>query len=203
MLVTPDDVRDELAFDSDALGMDDEAFEALLERLIGRETPRVADAIDASLEATPATETVSRPEHVPEHDLPLKDRPVRSVESVEIDTDRVHGPDVDVDEDVIVNDTHIALAADADRTRWPTDRRSIVVEYEHGYSAADVPEPIRGAIVGLVRQALQEVEADGIQQESIGGDSVSYELGEAVVARHLRRAKQFEAPSYYGGAGVI
>jgi len=39
---TPSDVRDELAYGPEALGMSEAEFEALLERLIKRETERVS-----------------------------------------------------------------------------------------------------------------------------------------------------------------
>jgi len=202
-MLAPSDVRDELAFGPEALGMADAEFDTLLEQLIDRKTERVTDEIDVALGTETATESLARPTHVDQFDLPLPNRPIQSVESISIDTERVSGDDVDVETDVIVEETHLELAPGADRRRWPTKRRSITVEWTHGHPEGEIPEPIRGAIVGLVRHALQEIESDGIENESIGGNSVSYELGDDVVARHLARAKQFDAPSYYGGAQVI
>ena len=202
-MLAPSDVRDELAFGPEALGMADGEFNELLEQLIDRETERVTDEIDVALGTETATATLARPTHVDEYDLPLPERPIQSVESVSIDTERVSGDDVELETGVIVEETHLELAPEADRRRWPTKRRSITVEWTHGYSEGEIPGPIRGAIVGLVRHALQEIESDGIENESIGDNSVSYELGDDVVARHIRRAKQFDAPSYYGGAQVI
>ncbi len=201
-MLTPSDVRDELAFGPEALGMSESGFDELLERLIDRETERVVDEIDVVLGEETVETALARPSHVEKFDLPLPKKPIQSLESVGIDADRVTGDDVSID-DVIVHDTHLELDPTAKRRRWPTERRSITVEWTHGYPAGDIPGPIRGAIVGLVRLALQEIEADGVENESIGDNSVSYELGEAVVARHLARAKQFDAPSYYGGAQVI
>jgi len=202
-MLTPSDVRDELAFGPEALGMADAEFDAMLEQLIERETERVTDEIDVALGTETASTSLARPTHVDEYDLPLPDRPIQSVESVSIDTERVSGDDVDLETDVIVEETHLELTPEADRRRWPTKRRSITVEWTHGYPEGEIPGPIRGAIVGLVRHALQEIESDGIENESIGDNSVSYELGDDVVTRHLARAKQFDAPSYYGGAQVI
>ena len=201
-MLTPSDVRDELAFGPEAVGMSDTEFDALLDQLIGRETDRVIDEIDVVLGTETTSTSLARPTHVDEYDLPLPKRPVQSVESVSIDTDRVSGGNVDL-EDVIVEETHLELDPSADRRRWPTDRRSITVEWTHGYPQNEIPTPIRGAIIGLVRSTLQEMEADGIESESVDGDSVSYEPREAVVSRHLHRAKEFDAPSYYSGAMVI
>lgn len=202
-MLNPSDVRDELAFGAEAVGMTDTKFEALLTQLIDRETDRVINEIDVVLGTETVTDRLARPTHVDEHDLPLPKRPVQSVKSVSIDTDRVSGEDVDLEVDVIVEETHLELDPSADRTRWPTDRRSITVEWTHGYPEDEIPTPIRGAIIGLVRSTLQEMEADGVESESVAGDSVSYEPREDVVARHLHRAKEFDAPDYYGGAMVI
>lgn len=200
-MVTPDDVRDELSFDSNALGMDEPEFESLITRFIDRETERVEDAIDVVLSEETTVEQLSRPSSVDGPFLPLPNRPVQSVESIKI-AKHVGGATVSVD-DVFVEDTHLELKPDAERNQWPTDRRSIEIEWTHGYDAETLPGPVRAAIIGLVRAALQEIEADGIESESIGDQSVSYELRDDVVARHLRRAKRFDEPSYYGGAMMI
>ena len=202
MTVTPADVREELAFSDDALPDAIDDVDAFLQRLIDRETLRVGDEIDVSLGVETVTEQTSRPASVDGVFLPLDNRPVQSVTSVDIDTDRASGPAVTAD-DYIVEDTHLELAPEADRNRWPTERRSITVEYEHGYPDGDVPGPIEAAIIGLVRHAITEIEGDGVESESIAGQSVDYELGEDVVARHLYRAKQFDEPSFYGGTQVI
>ena len=202
MTVTPADVREELAVSDDALPDAIDDVEGFLEGLIDRETLRVEDEIDVVLGTETTTEQTSRPESVDGVFLPLSNRPIQSVTSVDIDTDRASGPAVTAD-DFIVEETHLELEPEADRNRWPTDRRSITVEYEHGYPEADVPAPIDGAIIGLVRHAITEIEGDGVNSESIDGQSVDYELGEAVVARHLYRAKQFDEPSFYGGTQVI
>jgi hypothetical protein len=201
-MVTTVEVKDELAFGSDAVGLDDATFDSLISSLIARETERVQDAIDVSLGTQTVTESLARPEHVNEHDLPLPARPVQSVGSVSIDTDRVGGEAVSSD-DYRVDDAYIELLPTADRDGWPTERRSVTVEWTHGYADGDEPDPINGAIIGLVRHALKEIESDGIESESIGGDSVTYEVSDAVIGRHLGRAKRFNEPDYYGGANVV
>ena len=201
-MVTPSGVRDELAVGPDALGLTDADFNGLLNTLIDRETERVEDAIDVALTTETATESLSRPEHVDGPFLPLPDRPVQSVASVEIDTDRVGGASVAA-EDYLVGDAALELEPGAARRSWPTDRRSVTVEWTHGYPESETPDVVAGAIIGLVRQAVQEIEADGVSQESIGSQSVNYELADDVVGRHLGRAKRFDEPDFYGGVGVI
>lgn len=202
MKPTVSTVRSEIAVGPDALGLSEGDFDALLDRLIQRERERVADAIEVSLGTTTTTETLSRPGHVGSVHLPLPDRPVQSVDSVDIDTGRVSGPAVSP-EAYIVTDTHLELLPGADRARWPTARRSIEVTWTHGYPESTIPSPVVAGIIGLVRHALTEVEGDGIESESIDGQSVDYELGEQVVARHINRAQQFDQPAFYGGANVI
>ena len=201
-VIDPTDVTDELAFGAEALGLSETGFDSLVQRLIDRETPRVEDAIDVSLGTETVTETVSRPESVDEHDLPLPSRPVQSVASVTVDTDRIGGDSV-ATADYEVHETHLELLPTAEREAWPTERRAVEVEYTHGYPEPETPEPIRGALIGLVRQALQEVESDGVESESIDGHSVTYELADTIVSRHLYRAKRFNEPDYYGGAQVV
>ena len=196
-VVTPTDVKDELSFGAAALGITDAEFDTLLEDLIGRETERVVDEIDVALGTETTAKTLSRPASVDGWDLPLPKRPVQSVESVEI-----NGYELATGE-YFVAPTHLELLPAATSVRWPTDRRSITVEWTHGYPEADIPEPVTGAIIALARSTLQEMEADGLESESVDGDSVSYEPRDDVVARHLGRAKSFDAPSYYGGTQVI
>lgn len=196
-------VRDELSFDERSLGLSDSEFNELIGRLIKREVERVEDVVNVSLESKTVTETLERPSGVQTFDLPLPKRPVTDVSSVDVDTDRVGGPGVGV-EDVIVHETHLELKPDTDRSRWPTERRSVTVEWTHGYGeSVDVPGPIQAAIIGLVRSGLQEIEADGIESESISNQSVTYELRDDVIRRHLQRAQRFDEPTYYGGAMVV
>lgn len=201
-MVTPADVRRELAVTAAAVGLSDSEFDGLLSDVIARETERVEDAIDVRLGTETVTEATSRPASVAGPLLPLSKRPVQSVVDVTIDTDRTGGVAVTA-ADYVVEDTHLELDPEADRDAWPDARRSITVEYTHGYPDGDEPAPVNGAIIGLVRQAIQEIEADGIGQESIGSQLVNYELADDVVMRHLYRAQRFDEPDFYGGAQVI
>ena len=202
MTVTVGDVKDEIAVTAESVGLSDTQFDGVLSALIERETERVADELDVRLGVETTTEVTERPVSVREFALPLSDRPIQSVTSVGIDTDRVAGDGVTLD-DVIVGSAGMELKPDADRTRWPTDRRSITVEYDHGVPDNDRPEVIDGAIVGLVRHAVAEIEADGINSESIDGHNVDYELGDDVIARHLSRALRFDEPDFFGGTQVV
>jgi hypothetical protein len=203
MSVTAADVKDELAVRAEAVGLTASEFDSLLSDLIDRETERVEDAIDVVLSTETVTADLSRPLSVEEYLLPLPDRPVQSVASVSIDTDRAGGDDVSASE-YRVEDTHLELIPDNGvRDSWPTQRRSITVEYTHGYPDGSEPEPINGAIIGLVRHAIQEIESDGVNSENIDGQSVDYELGDDVVRRHIYRARQFDEPDFYGGTQVI
>lgn len=196
------DVQDELSVSPDALGLSDSAFDALVDRLIQRERERVADAIEVDLGTTTTTETLSRPAHVDGPYLPLPERPVQSVESVALDTDRVGRPSVDTAE-YAVEDSHLELLPFADRGEWPTVRRSVTVTWTHGYPESDTPTPVVGAIIGLVRQTILEIESDGISNESIDGQSADYRPPDEVVAQHIDRANQFDEPTFYGGSNIV
>jgi len=199
-MVTTVEVKDELAFGSDAVGLDDATFDSLISSLIARETERVEDAIDVSLDTQTVTESLARPEHVNEHDLPLPARPVQSVASVSVDTDRVGGEAVSSD-DYRVDDAYIELLPTADRDGWPSARRSITVEWTHGY--AEVPPMVRKAVTRLVRARLRAIDEDGIESDSLLGDSISYEPEESVIARARGDALEADEPEYYGGAGIV
>lgn len=202
MTVSVNDVRDELAMTSAALGLTASEFDELLQRLITRETERLETTLGVSFTEATASILTSRPSHVTGRHLPLPSTPVQSVSSITIDTDRAYGSDVAAT-DVIVEDTHLELRADAPRDVWPTTTRSIDVTWTHGYPEGDVPAAVDGAVIGLVRQAIQEIEADGVTSESIAGDSTTYELPETVVNRHIARAADYVAPTYGGGIQVI
>lgn len=202
-MVKPSTVKQELAFDGASLGLSESLFDSLLHSLIRRETERVADAIDIALGVETTTETMARPVSVNGWQLPIPERPIQSVNSVSINTDLAPGNDVTAS-DYIVHDTHLELdPTQNNRTSWPTERRSITVEWSHGYPDGDEPAPINGAIIGLVRHALQEIESDGVTSESIDGQTADYELGETVVTRHLMRARRFDKPNFYDGASVV
>ncbi len=204
MTVTVDAVKTEMDLSAQAVGLATTEFDSLLDRLIRRETSRVEDAVDVSLGLTLETADLSRPESVEDPYLPLPERPVISVENVTVDTERVAGEPVGPG-DYAVESTHLELlpGPEVGRTRWPTKRRSVTVTWTHGYMDTDTPEVIEAAIIGLVRHAVQEINSDGVESESVDGQSVSYELAETVVSRHLDRANQFDAPGFYGGANIV
>lgn len=197
MVVSIDAVRDELPVDEGAFAhLSASGFDSLLDRLIERETQRVESVVDTQFGVASTTEETSRPAGVDEAFLPLSTRPVQAVTSITVDGDAVSLSDV------YAESTHLELRADADRSGWPTRRRAVTVTYDAGIPEADVPAPIEGAVIGLVRQAVVDIEAAGVTQESITGDNVSYELPDQVVARHLARASAYEPPSFYGGVQV-
>ena len=197
MTVTTDDVRDELPVDEGAFPhLDTTGFDELLETLIERETERVESQTDSAVGTETTTVRISRPEHVDGHLLPLDARPVQSVASVTVDDDTVDSSDY------LVEETHLELLPDASLLSWPTRRRSVTVEYTYGFPADGTPAPVDGAIIGLVRQAVVDVESGGVTQESIAGDNVSYAVPDDVVARHVRRARE-HVPEFRGGAQVI
>lgn len=194
------DVKRELAFDAVALELDESDFNQLLQESIESATERVGEWVDVSLEPESATEVISRPEGVDGHLLPLPHRPARSVESIEIDTDRIGGAEVSAD-DVIVKETHLELPPEHDRHSWPTRRRSVAVEWTHGYE--EVPGPLMKAIVRIVRNRLQQVESDGVDSDSVFGDSISYRPPQEVLAEARAEVQEFREPSFHGGAMVI
>jgi len=200
MTVKTADVKNELAFDADAVGLTPADFDSLISDGLDAATDRVEEWIDASLTTETATEDISRPEHVAVYDLPLPERPVQSVASVDVDTDRVGGATVSP-EDYRVEATHIELEPAADREEFPTERRSVTVEYTHGYAVT--PRPVEKAIIRLVRHRLQTVESDGISSESIGGDSVTYSPPRQLVEEIKEDLSEYKAPSYYGGASLV
>lgn len=202
MTVTVDELRDELAVTPDALGLTEADYTALLDRLITRETERLEAALGVSFTQVTTSTSTARPAHIDDRVLPLPATPVRDVTAIEIDTDRAYGENV-APSDVDVAETHLRLRRDAPRDAWPTAARSVSVTWAHGYAETETPPVVDGAVIGLVRQAVQEIEADGIDQEAIAGDNMSYQLPEKVVKRHVSRAREYAAPTYSSGIQVI
>ena len=198
--LSPAQIAPELPLDADALGLSSDEFDQLVQTALDAAEDNVADMIDVALETETAAQTLSRSHAAEPHDLPLPERPIQSVASVEIDTDRVGGETVSSD-DYEVNDTHLELLPTAERETWPTERRSITVEWTHGY--ATVPPMVRKAVTRLVRARLRAIDEDGIESDSLLGDSISYEPEEAVIARARGDALEADEPDYYGGAGVV
>jgi len=182
--------------------LSDADFDALLDDLTDRETERVEERLDVTLGVATATVDTARPSSAGGPDLPLPQRPVQSVQSISVDTTRVGGAAV-APSDVRVEPTHLALEPAADRHTWPTERRSVTVTYDYGYPADDLPDVVDAAIIGLVRQAVVDIEAAGITRETVGGESTNYELSDDVVARHISRAAAALKLDYHNGAQVI
>jgi hypothetical protein len=198
--LSPAQIEPELPLDADALGLSSDEFDTLLGTALDAAEDNVADMIDVALETETTTEALSRSHAAEPHDLPLPDRPIQSVASVDIDTDRVGGEPVSAD-DYEVHETHLELLPTADRETWPTERRAITVEWTHGY--AEVPPMVRKAVTRLVRARLRAIDEDGIESDSLLGDSISYEPEESVIARARGDALEADEPEYYGGAGIV
>jgi len=195
------DVKREINFDHAAFGLSEMKFDAIIDEALGEAVTQVEEWLHGSLSTTTAEVEIHRPEGVPEYDLPLPERPVQSVDSVSIDTWRVPGDDV-TDEDYIVHDTHLELTPDASRDKWPTDRRSITVSYTHGFD--EVPNPVRSAIIRIVRHRLQRIDSDGVADEEIpGAGSVTY-TEDVKMYRSIRgELMDYEAPTYYDGVMAL
>lgn len=198
--LSPAQITPELPLDADALGLSSGEFDQLIQTALDAAEDNVADMIDVALETETTTQTLSRSHAAEPHDLPLPDRPIQSVASVGIDTDRVGGETVSSD-DYGVHDTHLELLPTAERETWPAERRSITVEWTHGY--ATVPPMVRKAVTRLVRARLRAIDEDGIESDTLLGDSISYEPEESVVARARGDALEADEPEYYGGAGIV
>lgn len=202
--VSGEDLKRELPFGAADFGIDDTTEDAdgntnwdnLLADLQGRETEWLEDQLGTTFQLTTATESLSRPAHADARHLPLPKRPIADVNSVTIDGDTLSGGNY------AVEDTHLVLLDGASRRKWPTDYGAVDVEWTYGYDGA--PGPVRDAIVQLVRNALERIKTDGLETEATGdGASYSYRLPADVRAAAKATASEYEAPSYYGGAGVL
>lgn len=197
--ITVDDVQRELMAGPEEFELTTSEFDLVTDRAIDGAEDRIEEWLDTSLSVQTTTQELSRPESVDPVDLPLPERPVQSVSSVDIDT-WVASDDVSSD-DWVAHDTHLELVHDASRDAWPTDRRSITVTWDYGLRS--VPEPVRKAIVRLVRRRLHDQFGDGYDSESVGGDSTTYTSDSEFYASVRADVVPFEAPSYYGGAFVL
>lgn len=198
-VVTIDELRREVPYDAASVGLSDSEYTAVLETARDAAVERVTEWVGGALSTTTTTETLARPSHVPPTHLPVSNAPLRDVSTVSIDTWRVDGVDVEPAE-TVVEPTHIELTPDADRDAWPTKRRSIEVTYTHGLES--VPEPVRAAIIRLVRRRVHNQYADGVSSESIDG-STSYQPDQQFLADIRRDVRQFEVETYFEGAMVI
>lgn len=197
--LTAEELQRELPFHAVDINPDltDTEYDQLLKDALRSESARIERWVDVEFSLTPTTEQLSRPESVPERELPLPERPIESVQSVTAD-----GTDLTEGEDYAVEETHLVLLTDAAVNEWPTEYRSISVEWTHGYDG--VPADVKEALVRLCRARLKRTHADGLESESTGdGSSVSYEPDEVMLSSVYAVVDDYDAPSYYGGASVV
>jgi hypothetical protein len=191
--VTDTEAKAELPFDEHDFPLQNsEQFSNALERALGAASDMVEAWGGTRYQPTDAETTFARPTHVDGHDLPLPKRPVQSVTSVEAD-----GQTLTEGEDYVVHETHLELLDDAAIRTWPTGRRSITVSWSFGYE--DVPAPVEKAIIRLARNALDQIETDGVRTEG----SWTFVHPRDLKAECAAMVADYDAPSYYGGAGVL
>lgn len=199
--LTVDELRREVGFRAEAfepfLDSTDDSFEDLLKQILADETDRIesTDYAGTSFEERETSATLFADSHVVGSDLRLPSRPVVDVESI----DTLGEEDLDLENDVVVRETHIVLLDDADLLEWPA---RVDVEWTYGYD--EVPGEIRDAIVRLCRSRLQRIKSDGVESESYpSGQSITYRPPDEVRAAILSTARKYRAPSYGTGAMVI
>ncbi|WP_323192414.1 hypothetical protein [Halostella sp. PRR32] len=191
--VAPEDLEHELPFDEHDFPLQDSAqWDSAVERALAAASEQVEEWGDTRYETTDATTTLSRPAHAAEYDLPLPKRPIQSVASVD-----AGGETLTEGDDYVVHETHLELLPDAAVSEWPTDRRSITVSWTWGYDGA--PEPVREAVIRLARNALDQIETDGIGSDN----EFSYRPPSELKRECAAMVKQHDAPSYGSGVGVI
>jgi hypothetical protein len=195
--VTAAELEEELPFGpGDFPVQDDTAFDNAMERALDAASESVEEWAGAVYASDSTTTTLSRPASAREHDLPLGRTPIQSVTSVTVDGDAVDAADY------VVHDTHLELAtADSGAAplggEWPTDRRSIVVEWTYGFT--EVPAPVHEAIVRLARNRLEQIETDGIATE----EGWAYRPPEQLKRECQAMVREFAAPEYQTGAMVV
>lgn len=190
--LTVGELERELPFDERSFGLDGATWANLLTDVRARVEDQVEQWTDAPFEARTASETL----HGSRADgdaLPLPRRPVISVQSVVAD-----GESLDLTTDVEVTETHIELRDAAPIDRWPRGRYNVAVEWTYGFQ--EVPGPVEDAIIRLVRNALDNIETDGLQSESEDQISYTYRTPASVKAEARAQVQQYAAPSY--GSGV-
>jgi hypothetical protein len=198
-------LEDEIAYRPEALGVDDEVgdgedvsdWEQLLQRFLDEESDRIEgpNYADTRFVPTTTTATLYGDTAAVGDDLLLRERPVRSVTSIDAD-----GTALDVDTDVRVRETHVQLLEAAPLTSWPDG--PITVEWEYGYE--EPPGEVIDALVRLVRSRLDRIQTDGLESESLpSGQSASFRPPEEIRADVRRTVAQYEPDSYHSGAMVI
>lgn len=194
--VTATELQAELPFDDKDYPLQDEAqFSNALNRALASASEFVESWNRTKYQSTSITESLSRPKHVPEEELPLSKRPVLDVTSVD-----VNGTALAESDDYLIHDTHLELVDDpvSDVYEWPTTSQSITISWSYGYDT--VPEPVREAIIRLARNSLDQIETDGYESDV---DGWSYRPPDAIKSECAAMIGDYDAPSYYGGAMVI
>lgn len=198
-------LEDEIAYRPEALGIDDTTsdgeemsdWEQLLQRLLDEESDRIEGPNYAGTRFVPTTTsaTLYGDTAAVDDDLLLRERPVRSVTSINAD-----GTTLDVDTHVRVWETHVTLLKDAPINGWPDG--PITIEWEYGLD--EPPGDVVDAVVRLVRSRLDRIQTDGLESESLpSGQSASFRPPEAIRADVRRTVARYEPDSYHSGAMVV
>lgn len=200
--LSADRFRDEIPFSAADLGLSDTEFTDVVQRVLERESRRVERFAGAPFEERAASATL---DGTGTDELPLENRPVRSVVSLEVrDAD---GSTVTIaTANVWVYDTHLLLGDDAEIDLFPELPQNVDVEYTYGYSSAsvdDVDEVVREGVLRLARKTLAMIEEDGITQESEGDWQMTYEPPRKLRRDVYNELQQFRPPEYSAGVEVV
>lgn len=194
--VSVTELKGELPFTAaDFPVQDSNQFETALARALGSASDLVEKWGETVYQTETITESVARPAHVADVDLPLSKRPIQSVTSVSVE-----GTSLTESDDYVVVDTHLSLIDEpaSDVQKWPTAPQSITVDWTYGYE--EVPGPVSEAIIRLARSSLDQIETDGYTGDDEGWQ---YRTPASVKAECAALVDEFSAPSYYGGASIV
>ena len=92
----------------------------------------------------------------------VKEYPITAIASVYDDTDRVYGADTAIDVDDLIWGEHNGVSPgviEYDKGVFTKGRKNIKITYTAGYSANDMPEDLKMAVMKLV--AADHLEANG------------------------------------------
>ncbi len=188
-------LREELPFDADDFALQgDVDFDGALERALAAASSMVEAWTDTMFEPTETSDVFAHPDTVPSYDLPLADTPIISIDELDIEDE----DELTEGDDYHVHETHIELDPDGELSAWPTDRRSIEVTWTYGH--ASVPEQVERAIIRLARNALDQIETDGVVTDPDGWTFRPPSDIEAGVAGML---EPYRAPTYNRGVMLI
>lgn len=202
--LTVDELRAEVAVRPEAYGLDDSAtddngdteFDRRLKEWLDDESERIESAKYAGTRfvQTSTTVTVYGDEAAVGDDLPLPERPIVDVTSIDADGTALE-PGVDVE----IRETHLVLLDDAPIFSWPDG--SIEVTYTYGFDS--VPGPVRDGLVRLVRSRLERIMGDGVTSESVpSGQNTTYRPPEQIRA-DVRASVATYRPETYGSDGAM